>query len=223
MVQITLTDKEIEAFKNLETCVIKYGTEKEVNSFYEIKKRILRFLDANSQNRISRYVERYFTTPLGVKMQLFGKYCDENLTIKIRYKGIMHDVEPREVIFTEDNTYLECYEPKTVSIIKFPLEKISFVKQQPSKSKNQMFTNSFVYEIYGRLKDNYKLKDGERVLLEDDEKKVIKVENEDYEILSKRLIRYKNNCKILKPEKFQKYFNSFTDKILALYEDEIPQ
>ena len=105
-----------------------------------------------------------------------------------------------------------------MSIVKFPIEKITLVKQQPLKNKNRMFTNSVVYEIYGRLKENYKLKDGERYLYEDEKRKVIKVENEDYELLAKRLIRYKNNCKVLKPENFQKYFKDFTNKILALYE-----
>ena len=221
LVQIVLTEDETSAFKNLETNVLKYGSKNEIQTFYEIKKRILRFLDAKSQNNISKLVEKYFTTPLGVKMQLFGKYCDERQTIKIKYNGIIHNIEPREVLFIEDKTYLEGYEPKTMLIVKFPLEKITFVKQLPTKSKSDMFTNSFVYEIYGRLKENYKLKDGERVLLYDDKKKVIKVENEDYEILARRLIRYKNNCKILKPARFEKYFRDFTNKILANYEEEI--
>ena len=222
LVQIILSNEEIEAFNNLETDVIKYGTIKEFDTFCEIKKRILRFLDINSQKKVNSYIEKcLITDSLGIKIKLFGKFCYEGQTLKIRYKGEIYNVEPRDILFLENKIYFECYEPKTMTINKFPIEKITLVKQQPLRNRNQMFTNSFVYEIYGRLKENYKLKDGERILEEDEKRKVIKVENEDYEILAKRLIRYKDNCKVLKPEKFQKYFIEFSNKILSLYKEEI--
>ena len=218
LVQIVLTNEETEAFNKLQMNIAKYGSIREINIFYEIKKRILRFLDVNSQNEINTYIDQYLVNSLGIKVKLFAKLCDDGQILKIRFKGEIHNVEPIEVIFLENKIYLECYEPKIMSIVKFPIEKITLVKQQPLKNKNRMFTNSVVYEIYGRLKENYKLKDGERYLYEDEKRKVIKVENEDYELLAKRLIRYKNNCKVLKPENFQKYFKDFTNKILALYE-----
>ena len=218
LVQIVLSKEEIDAFNNLQKDIAKFGTLKEVNTFYEIKKRILRFLDVNSQRKINTYIEQYLNTSVGVKIKLFGNYCEDGQSVKLRYKGEIYNIEPREVLFIENKIYLEGYSPKTMSIIKFPIEKITSIQQQPTKNRNQMFTNSVVYEIYGRLKDNYKLKDGERVLSEDETRKVIKTENEDYELLSKRLIRYKNNGKVLKPLSFQKYFNDFTDKILAFYE-----
>ena len=221
LVQIALSDEEVKAFNNMGKNIIKYGTSSDFQTFLEFKKKILKFMDANSQNKMNNYIETYFATPLGAKIKLLGKICDDGLMVKIRYKGEIHTVEPKQILFIENNIYFECYKPKTYLIIKIPVEKVKVISQQPVKNKNTLCKNGVVFEIYGRLISNYKLKDGERVLNETHESMVIKTENEDYELLAKRLIRYKDNCKILKPVEFIKYFEKFTNKILALYENEV--
>ncbi|MBQ7450263.1 hypothetical protein IJS77_02505 [bacterium] len=217
--QIVLTDKEVQAFNNLETTVLKYGTRKEMSIYYNLKVKILKFFDAESQKKLSNYVQRCLVTKLGVKINTFGKFCDDGQNIKIRYKGEIFTVEPRQILFIDNDVYFECIDVKNLKIRKLLLEKVTFIKLLPQKNKNKLFSNSVIYEITDRLARNYKLKEGETSLVEEENRKVIKVEKEDYELLAKRLIRYKNYCKILQPVEFQKYFENFTDKILSLYEN----
>lgn len=219
--QIVLTDEEIQALNDLEITILKFGTDNEIKTFLEIKRKILKFFDKKAQNELSNYTERYLTSTLGLKVKMFGKLCDDKQNIKLRYKGEVFTVEPKRILFIDNKIYFECIDVKIFEIKKLPIEKITLLKQFPLKNRNILFSNSVVYEIFGRLANNYKLKDGESFIINEDGKKIVKTENEDYELLSRRLIRYKNYCKILKPIEFKDYFEKFTDKILSLYEEEI--
>ena len=218
--QLVLSKQETNVFNNLETSILKYGTDKNIKCFLDIKKKILKFFDVNSQREINNYVEQFLTTPLGLKIKMFEKICDDELTVKIKYSGETITVEPKQVLFTEKKIYFECFDIKKIETRKLPLQKITLVSQEPVKNKNIIASNAVIYEIRNRLAQNYILKEGESIIFQNDEKKVIKAENEDYELLTKRLIRYKNNCKIIKPVKFRYYFEKYTDKILSLYEIE---
>ena len=55
------------------------------------------------------------------------------------------------------------------------------------------------------------------ILVKQYNKLVIICKNEDYEFLSKRLLRYQNFCKITCPEEFKNYFTDYIDKILNIY------
>lgn len=218
--QLVLSKQETEVFNNIETSILKYGTDKNIKCFLGLKKKILKFFDANSQREINNYVEQVLTTPLGLKIKMFEKICDDELTVKIKYNGEIITAEPRQILFSDNKIYFECLDTKKIEIRKLPIQKVSLILQQPAKNKNIMMASSVVYEIMGRLAQNYILKEGESIIFQNDEKKVIKAENEDYELLIKRLIRYKNNCKIIKPVKFRDYFEKYTDRILSLYEGE---
>ena len=218
--QIVLTDEEIHALNNFEVAILKFGTDKEIKTFLNIKRKILKFFDKKAQNELNNYTERYLTGMLGLKVKMLGKICDDGQNVKIRYKSEVFTVEPRQILFVDNKIYFECTDVKNFKIKKLPVEKVTLLKQLPLKNKNILLSNSVIYEISGRLANNYKLKDGEKLIANEGDKKVIKTENEDYELLSRRLIRYKNYCKILKPTEFRDYFEKFTDKILTMYEEE---
>ena len=78
-------------------------------------------------------------------------------------------------------------------------------------------SNTIVYEISGKLANTYKLKEGEVLLAKNNQKLFIKNMNEDFEFLAKRLIRYKECCKVLLPKEFENYFKNYIDKILDMY------
>ena len=217
LVQINLTDKETDIFNEIETSVLKYGTNNNLKTFYNIKQKLLKFFDAQSQNKVTKYVEQVLTTNIGLKIKQFEKLCDDGQIIKILYGKNELTVEPKQIIYFENMIYLECYNTNNYQTRKLNLEKITLLEQQPIKNRNLAMINSVTYEISGKLASRYKLKEGEILLAQHSEKLFIKVENEDYEFLAKRLIRYKNCCKIIGPVEFREYFKNYTDKILELY------
>lgn len=221
LTQIELNHAEADAFNSIEKSVLKYGTDSNIRTFIDIKQKILKFIDNESQKRINHYVNQSFTTEIGLKIKQFEKICDDAQKIKIEYNGELMVVEPKKVIFDENRIYLECNNSINFKLKKLLLEKINLISRQPTKNTNINMPNAVVYELSGKLSKTYKLKENEILLAQSDDKLFIKCENEDYEFLARRLIRYQNFCKIIKPIEFRDYFVDFLDKIISLYEDKL--
>ena len=220
LVQISLSKEEITAFNHMEISILKYGTNNNIIDFISFKKKLMKFLDKKSQEGINHIKVGFFNSKTGMKIKEFQQICDEGQRIKIEYKNQEMIVEPKDVSFINSKVYFECLDCVTATIKKLVLEKVKLISRQPLKNKNLNFQKSVVFELSGKLSKNYKLKEGESVLAENPNKLFVKNDNEDYEFLAQRLIRYKEFCKIIKPDEFKEYFVNYTDKILDIYKDE---
>ena len=220
LVQVELTPEEIVAFNHMETLILKYGTTAHIKNFINFKKKILKFLDKKSREKINYIKVGFFTSKLGLKIKEFQEICDEGQRIKIEYKNTEMIVEPRDICFINNKVYLECLDCENSTIKKIILDRINLISRQPLKNKNTNFPKSVVFELSGRLAKIYKLKEGETVLAENPNKLFVKNTSEDYEFLAQRLIRYKNFCKIIKPDEFKDYFINYTNKILDIYKSD---
>ena len=218
--QINLNKEEIKAFNDIETSILRYGTDKNIKVFYDFKKKAIKFISPNSRKEINNYVEKFLTTDIGIKIKQFGKFCNDEQLLKISYEDEIIIVEPTQILFFENNIYLECYDTKNYKIRKLVLDKIDIIEQQPLKNKNIKMSNSAVFEISGKLASTYKLKEGETILAQHSQKIFVKNENEDFEFLAKRLIRYQRCCKVLQPQEFVEYFKNYTNKILDVYKSD---
>lgn len=219
LTEIKLSKQEIEAYKNLEISVLKYGTTKNIENFINLKKKFLKFFDLQTQSELNDMNVGILTSKLGLKIKFFQQLCDENQKIKIKYGDKNYTVEPKQISFIDNMVYLECYNTSQVQMTKFILEKTEFVEQQPSKSTNRNSFEPVLFELSGKLAHTYKLKEGESIIAEHDTKIFVKSYIDDYEFLARRLIRYGSLCKIINPIEFKQYFINFTDNILSLYED----
>lgn len=218
LTEISLTKEEIEAFNNIEQSVLKYGTDKNIKSFIDLKRKMIKFFDLNSQRGINHYVEQTFTTKLGLLVKQYEKICEDGQKIKLEYEGEVYTVEPKRLLFFENKIYLESFNLLDLKIKKFEIEKIKLIAQQPSKNTNIEISNSVIFELSGKLASIYKLKEGEVLVAKNDGKIFVKSTNEDYDFLARKLIRYKNSCKIIAPQEFKDYFIDFINKILKRYE-----
>ena len=89
----------------------------------------------------------------------------------------------------------------------------------PQKSTNVNKNTSVTFEIYGKLASLYKLKPSEKLVDFTEGSRTISNTDEDKDVLLKRLLKYGENCKILKPESYQKELLSLTDDILKNLEE----
>ena len=217
LVQINLKKEEIEAFNHIETSVLKYGTTNDITNFINFKRKILKFLDKNSRESITQLKSGFFTSKLGLKVKQFQELCDEGQRINIKYRNNEIIVEPQNICFMNNKVYFECFNCETSTTKKFVLDKVELIGRQPQRNKNVKFSKTVVFELSGKLAKNYKLKEGESILAENPQKLFIKNTSEDYELLAQRLIRYKNYCKVIKPDEFREYFTNYVDKILNVY------
>jgi hypothetical protein len=88
-------------------------------------------------------------------------------------------------------------------------------------SKNKKFqymSSQVVFEMYGKLARNYRLRENEQILRVKDDGTII-VQNlfEDKEKLLHRLLRYDSSCKVIHPTEFAEEMQNVIDDTLSNY------
>ena len=125
----------------------------------------------------------------------------------------------KEINETKGNYYIICYIPKLRRNKKIFINKIIKIQQQPKKNIEVNYLNSVIFTVTGRLASLYKLKPSENVIDFSNDHLTISNTSEDKDVLMRRLLKYGENCKIIKPESIRKEFIELTNKILANLEN----
>ncbi|MGN0004929.1 MAG: hypothetical protein ACI37Z_02975 [Candidatus Gastranaerophilaceae bacterium] len=143
---------------------------------------------------------------LSQKAQYYQNYVDLAQKLKIKYLGFQYSVEAKSVEIENGKIYLNVYCFSKMSMMRFLTDDIEMIEVLPLKVNNITITNSVVFEVYGGLVGNYRLRDCEKVQSFSDSVKVIVNSGEDKDLLLKRLMKYGENCKIISPKSFQMDF-----------------
>ena len=152
------------------------------------------------------------------------KMISEELPIKVKYKKGKNieteiTIKPKELTEKKGNIYISGFCPDLKCNKKICIDTITSISQSVSKFKQTDKAVSIVFELYGRLAKSYKLKPDERYLNSDVNSLTIINDGEDKDNLLLRLLKYGENCKILKPEEVQEEFLALTDDILKNLEE----
>ena len=97
---------------------------------------------------------------------------------------------------------------------KININSIKSLNQLPQKISGVCYLNSIVFEVYGRLASLYRLKPSEKVIDFSNNHLTISNTEEDKDSLLLRLLKYGENCKIIRPKSLQKEFINLTNDIL---------
>ena len=99
------------------------------------------------------------------------------------------------------------------------IDYINSIKESPMQAKNMESNNTVIYELYGRLSKSYKIKPWESMV--NYGSGVLRISNtkEDYETLLPRLLKYGENCKIIRPNNVVDEFLELTNDVLNNLEE----
>ncbi|MDD3238392.1 MAG: hypothetical protein PHV37_09900 [Candidatus Gastranaerophilales bacterium] len=225
-IEIDLEPNEIKALCILQNYVKLSLNAKTNTLFNEILKKIENSLSYQtsttykamlSNSVIKSDIERLCQSSLLAK---FEAYCIDGQKLKVSYVSQSKKlteifiVEPKSVIFEDKRTYLLAYSPVLNQNQKLLINNIVKVVQLPQKAGAQILTNSVVFELKDTLARSYKLKDGERIVDSRYGKLIISNDQEDKNILYRRLLKYGENCKILHSSIAQTEFAEMIDKMI---------
>ena len=152
-------------------------------------------------------------------LSTLNKLKNDKLMVKIQYESKTNKnneivVEIRKIKDENGKISLVCYIPEKRRNKKIYLDSIVQLSQLPTKTSESISYNTIVFEVYGRLAYLYKLKDSEKVINFSSNHLVISNSQEDKDVLLRRLLKYGENCKIIKPIEVQEEFISLTNEIL---------
>lgn len=144
----------------------------------------------------------------------------ENFEVDITYKKSDGTCEKETVVLKsllekDSNIFVIFYNPKRARNKKINIDSIVSLNQLHSKaSNNNVLLNSVVFEIYGRLSASYRLKPGESTMNFNNNYMSISNRGEDRDSVMHRLLKYGENCKIIKPDDLKEDFIKLTDEML---------
>ena len=151
-------------------------------------------------------------------------YCYENQKLEVtflhnnkEYKVICN---PREITYINQKGYLSVFNNLSRQVFNVPLDEILSIKQMPLISKGNEISVTVVYKIRNNLAKAYRLKEWETSDGKYDEDGWLTIinHNEDFDVLTKRLMRYDYSCKVISPKHFKERMVSTIEDTLKNYE-----
>ena len=127
---------------------------------------------------------------------------------------------PKDITFINQNIYLSVFNHLSRQIFDIPIDKITAIKQMPVLSATREAPMTVVYKIRNNLAKAYRLREWETTdgKIDEDGWLTIVNNNENFDVLIKRLMRYDVCCQVVSPKNFRERMLSTIDETLANYE-----
>lgn len=158
------------------------------------------------------------------KIRIYEKYCMDNQKLKITYKDVSNGettllCDPKEIKYDINKIYFIVYNPSYGTSLDILINDIIEVSQLPSIASNSILQMKVIYKLKGELAKRYRLRDNEQLQAKESCGDVLIInENEDKNLLLRRLLRYNSLCEVISPRFFREEMINTIDKMLANYE-----
>ena len=225
---IKLTPEEVSLLLKLLDNSNRLYNKKHQEVFYNILRKLEKYTGVSFEDKIKKAVSEAKTiSEDNAKSNILAtlsKYINEGQLLSIIYKKSKTEnekviVELKNVIEKNNKIYLVCYNRLWTRNKRIPLDSIIKLEQLSQKSPQIKNVNTVIFEVYGRLVKSYKLKPSEEVIDYSKECLTISNKEEDKDSILLRLLKYGENCKIIKPLSYKKEFISLTNSILKNLEE----
>ena len=213
-----LSEEELKVFKII--CDnFKLGCSyKEKEIFTEFFGKIMKFLNNNDRVAFSKILNDFqeqntANSEIQNSLSDYENYLSSGQKLKISSKNKSFICEPKKIEISNGKIYFTVYDIKTMNLKRILIDSINNIEILPLRATGSVMTQSAVFEVYGRLIENYRLRDNEKVENFNETSKTIVATNFDKDELLKRLLKYGENCKIIRPKFLQQEFLSMLNDI----------
>lgn len=151
-------------------------------------------------------------------------YCNDNSKLEISFYADSKEYKlictPKDITFINQNIYLSVFNHLSRQIFDIPIDKITAIKQMPVLSATREAPMTVVYKIRNNLAKAYRLREWETTdgKIDEDGWLTIVNNNENFDVLIKRLMRYDVCCQVVSTKNFRERMLSTIDETLANYE-----
>lgn len=229
--KIDFSNLELEGFVQLYEFLNNINGECfiETKDFFEaIKARFSEKLqiDIHKEKSKNETDFSFYYSTYGDKIEACKRVCHEKFKLDIRYYKPGGKTEasiqatPQELIYQKNKVRMRVVDLSNCHLIDIPVNKILYMKQLSSKVYSKFSThNVVIYELSGRLAENYTPRKWEYLdSFDDNGKKIYINRGEDESELLSRVLKYGNSCKIKSPREFREKVKTEINKMLSLYE-----
>ena len=150
-------------------------------------------------------------------------YCNDNLKMEISFSADTKEYKlictPKEITYINRKAYLSVFNHLSRQIFDIPIETITGMKQMPVLANIREVPMTVVYKIRNNLAKSYRLREWETTDGKIDENGWLTIvnNNENFDVLIKRLMRYDICCQVVSPKSFRERMIATIDETLANY------
>lgn len=193
---------------------------KDYNSFLENlfrfvpEKKLLQF-----DKEISNYKSLNKYSKYALRIRKIEQFRQSDSRIKIILnEGHEYYFDTYHLEYTSQKVFLTGYSLKHHENKTIDLDAVKSVKQLPQKSSGVFFPSSVTFKIKGRLAKSYNLRENEKLLNFENDELIVSNKGEDRQKLFRRLLKYKDLCKIVATDSVRNDFKQMLERILQNYE-----
>ncbi len=148
------------------------------------------------------------------KIEILSEFMGTNpQKLKISYEGKIYNITPVNFRYNKDSVCLSAYDNIENVNKNFALNKIDDIKATPSKGINTEFGLSTTFKISGKLKNIYRIREGE-IVTNYENYIIVTNKKEDKTELFNRLLKYGTCCEILYPKNDRKKFITMIEDLI---------
>ena len=223
LLKINLSKKEQEMLILLINSITKLNNKSEEEIMRNFFLKINKYIDIDLNNELDNIINKETSIQnSNIRnniIETLKHLIYEEQKVNITYKKTDNTEETdtfelKEIIEKDNCIYVVCYSPLLGRNRKININSIKSLNQLPQKISGVCYLNSIVFEVYGRLASLYRLKPSEKVIDFSNNHLTISNTEEDKDSLLLRLLKYGENCKIIRPKSLQEEFINLTNDIL---------
>ena len=223
LLKINLSKKEQEMLILLINSITKLNNKSEEEIMRNFFLKINKYIDIDLNNELDNIINKETSIQnSNIRnniIETLKHLIYEEQKVNITYKKTDNTEETdtfelKEIIKNDNCIYVVCYSPLLGRNKKININSIKSLNQLPQKISGVCYLNSIVFEVYGRLASLYRLKPSEKVIDFSNNHLTISNTEEDKDSLLLRLLKYGENCKIIRPKSLQEEFINLTNDIL---------
>ena len=223
LLKTNLSKKEQEMLILLINSITKLNNKSEEEIMKNFFLKIDKYVDIDLNNELNNIANKETSIQnLNIRnnvIETLKHLIYEEQKVNITYKKTDNTEETdtfelKEIIENDNCIYVVCYSPLLGRNKKININSIKSLNQLPQKISGVCYLNSIVFEVYGRLASLYRLKPSEKVIDFSNNHLTISNTEEDKDSLLLRLLKYGENCKIIRPKSLQEEFINLTNDIL---------
>ena len=216
--KIELSEDDLYIFQIICDNFQSVCSEKETESFIKLAEKIKKSLVNKNRQDFEKILNGFMEKTASIseiqkKTEYFEYYINCGQKLKITCKNEIFTCEPKKVEISNGKIYFTVYDIKSMTFKKILSELIDKIEILPVRATHTTMKQSVVFEVYNRLVENYRLRDNERVESFSERAKTIVATDYNKDELLKRLLKYGDNCKIIRPKFLQQEFLAMLNDI----------
>lgn len=224
-----LTNEDLKSISILSKAIENFPDEISKKNVDEFIKTIIKRINNDDKYTLTNYTNNYnfpfYYKDIKEQIEHCKTICKNKCLIEITYKKnkkiLKTKCQPNELIYDTKTVYLSVYDTQKHNTLKIPIQNILNITEFHSRNLDKTICTTVVFRLKGKLAKVYRIRPHEYLRDNEPDGSIIIVnQDEPFDELITRLMRYRNLCEIISPKFMRDKMVETINETLEKYKEE---